>query len=93
MDHTAPSRSARAATGSPSPVDITFANPGLSAPRLPTLSGPFLSTQQLADYLGVPISTVYAWREAGTAPPAHRIGKRLRFPVAGVERWLAERIV
>lgn len=46
--------------------------------------------EALADYLGMPVPTIYAWRARGRRPRAHRIGKHLRFRRADVEAWLAE---
>ncbi|MDF1598136.1 MAG: helix-turn-helix domain-containing protein, partial [Acidimicrobiia bacterium] len=36
---------------------------------------PLLSAQQLADYLGVPVATLYQWRWRGDGPPSFRVGK------------------
>lgn len=47
-----------------------------------------MSTQELADYLGVPTRTVYRWRQTGTGPRAFRVGKHLRFQRPDVDRWL-----
>lgn len=46
-----------------------------------------LSTEQLARFLGVPVKTVYRWRERGAGPRAYRIGRHLRFRWADVRRW------
>lgn len=43
--------------------------------------------QDVADYLGVPISTVYYWRSRGGGPPGRRVGKRLRYKPDDVEAW------
>jgi excisionase family DNA binding protein len=47
-----------------------------------------LTTQQLADYLGVPVATLYAWRYTGDGPPGFRVGKHLRYRIADVEEWI-----
>lgn len=52
------------------------------------MSSELLSTEDLADLLGVPVRTVYAWRRNGTGPRAIRVGKHLRFRREDVERWL-----
>jgi len=49
------------------------------------------SVADLARYLGVPVQTIYAWRHRGEGPPAHRVGRYLRYRSSDVERWLAER--
>lgn len=46
------------------------------------------TTEQVADYLGVPVRTIYAWRKRGHGPKAFRIGKHLRFRPADVHTWL-----
>lgn len=47
-----------------------------------------LSAQDVADYVGVPLTTLYQWRTKGTAPRGIRAGKHLRFRPADVEAWL-----
>lgn len=51
------------------------------------------SIHQLADYLGVPVATIYQWRGKRYGPSGLRIGKHLRYRPADVERWLASREV
>lgn len=48
-----------------------------------------LSPADLAALVGVPVRTVYAWRQAGEDPPGYRVGKHVRYRRAEVERWLA----
>jgi excisionase family DNA binding protein len=48
-----------------------------------------MGVEELAEYLGVPVQTVYDWRVAGTAPRAFKFGKRLKFAVSDVQSWLA----
>jgi excisionase family DNA binding protein len=38
--------------------------------------------------VGVAPQTVYNWRAQGRAPRAHKIGRRLLFRRADVDRWL-----
>ncbi|HEY6794235.1 MAG TPA: helix-turn-helix domain-containing protein [Kineosporiaceae bacterium] len=45
------------------------------------------SVQDVADYLGVPVKTVYQWRSTGYGPPARRVGKYLRYKPAEVIAW------
>lgn len=47
-----------------------------------------LTTEELASYLGVPRSTLYAWKYRGDGPPAIRVGRHLRYRSPEVERWL-----
>ena len=51
-----------------------------------------LTTQQLADYLGVPVATLYAWRHEGAGPPGFRVGKHVRYRSSDIEQWIAERL-
>jgi excisionase family DNA binding protein len=50
-----------------------------------------LSPQQLADYLAVPVATVYRWRHESTGPRGIRVGKHVRYRRRDVEEWLANR--
>lgn len=50
-----------------------------------------LSPKELAAWLGVPRSTVYAWNYQGTGPKRIRVGKAVRYRPTEVERWLTER--
>lgn len=47
-----------------------------------------LSPEQLASKLGVPVKTVYTWRQTGYGPPGFRVGRHVRYRVADVEAWL-----
>lgn len=51
----------------------------------------WLSSQELADELKVPVSTVHAWRYRHRAPRAYTIGRYLRFKRSDVDRWLEQR--
>jgi excisionase family DNA binding protein len=51
-----------------------------------------LSVQDLADYLGVPVATIYTWRHRGHGPPGFRVGRHLRFRTSDVTKWINQRI-
>jgi excisionase family DNA binding protein len=51
---------------------------------------PLLSTQELAEYLGVPVKTIYEWRTCGHGPCAVRVGRHLKFAVSDVQAWVAQ---
>ncbi len=51
-----------------------------------------LSVQDLADYLGVPVATVYAWRHRRLGPPGFRVGKHVRYRRRDVEDWVKSRV-
>ena len=43
-----------------------------------------MNIEELADYLGVPVTTIYDWRVAGKGPCAIRVGRSLKFAVSDV---------
>ena len=54
----------------------------------PALSGRLWTAQDVADYLTVPLATLYQWRYLGTGPTAYRVGRHLRYEPAAVQAWL-----
>ena len=54
--------------------------------------GTLLSAQELAEFLDVPIATIYAWRYHRQGPPGFRVGKHLRYQRSDVQQWIEERI-
>ncbi|MFE7430970.1 helix-turn-helix domain-containing protein [Streptomyces sp. NPDC057545] len=48
----------------------------------------YLTPDDLAALLSVPLETVYAWRKKRTGPPGFRIGKHLRYDPAAVHAWI-----
>ena len=51
-----------------------------------------LTVQELANYVGVPVSTIYAWRYHGQGPPGFRVGRHLRYRDSDVQRWIRDRL-
>jgi excisionase family DNA binding protein len=51
-----------------------------------------LTAAETAEYLRVPLKTLYAWRHRGSAPQAFRAGRHLRFRRSDLDSWLEERI-
>ncbi len=47
-----------------------------------------LSLQELAGYLGVPVTTCYQWRHKGAGPRGIRVGRYIRYRPDDVEKWL-----
>ncbi|ACU35245.1 MULTISPECIES: helix-turn-helix domain-containing protein [Actinosynnema] len=45
------------------------------------------SVQDVADFLGVPVNTLYQWRTRNYGPPGKRIGKYVRFDPEQVRAW------
>jgi excisionase family DNA binding protein len=48
------------------------------------------STTELADVLGVPVSTVSNWRLDGKGPKFIRVGKHVRYAFDDVVAWTVE---
>lgn len=53
------------------------------------ISDPLMTTEDLADYVKVPVATVYQWNYRKTGPAAIRVGRHLRFRKSTVDAWLA----
>ncbi|MDP8929777.1 MAG: helix-turn-helix domain-containing protein [Actinomycetota bacterium] len=47
-----------------------------------------LSPAELADYLGIPVQTVYQWRHRGEGPPGYRVGRHVRYRWIDIQGWL-----
>ena len=52
---------------------------------------PLIGVEELAEYLGVPVQTIYDWRLSGRAPRAYKFGKHLRFAASDIAEWLEQR--
>lgn len=50
-----------------------------------------LTVDELAAYLCIPRSTLYAWKYKRAGPPVIRVGRHLRYRRSDVEAWLDER--
>ncbi|MEJ7832908.1 MAG: helix-turn-helix domain-containing protein [Nocardioides sp.] len=48
------------------------------------------TTDEVANYLGVPKQTIYCWRTSGYGPQGFRVGKHLRWRAATVIAWTVE---
>jgi excisionase family DNA binding protein len=47
-----------------------------------------ISAQELADYLGVPVATLYQWRCRREGPPGFRVGRHVRYRWSDIEDWI-----
>lgn len=47
-----------------------------------------LSPQDLADYLDVPVATVYRWNTHGKGPTVVKVGRHVRYRRSDVVDWL-----
>lgn len=52
-----------------------------------------MSVEDLAEYLGKPVKTIYEMNHRGTAPPRIRVGRHVRYRLADVEAWLSAHVV
>ena len=50
-----------------------------------------ITTQQRAQYLGVPVATIHRWRYVGGGPPAIKVGRHLRFDPDDIAAWIENR--
>ena len=55
-------------------------------------AGRLWTAQDVADYLTVPLATLYQWRYFGTGPTAYRVGRHLRYEPAAVQAWLEQHV-
>ena len=60
------------------------------APRTVEDDGALLTIDEVADFLRLPLATLYAWRHKGVGPSALRVGRHLRYRRADLLRWLTE---
>lgn len=61
-----------------------------SDPTSPSGLEPLLSVEDLAEYLGIPVTTIYDWRVDGKGPCGIRVGRHVKFAVSDVRDWLAQ---
>jgi len=62
----------------------------MAAPKLAGSAAvdPLMTTEELAGYLQLPITTIYAWRAHREGPRAIRVGKHLRWRKSDCDAWL-----
>jgi excisionase family DNA binding protein len=47
-----------------------------------------MTLQEVAEFLAVPVATVYAWRHKSEGPTGFKVGRHVRYARASVEAWL-----
>lgn len=52
-------------------------------------AGDWMTTDELAAHLKVPVPTVRAWRHNGSGPKGVRLGRHVRYRRATVDAWIA----
>lgn len=60
----------------------------LPHPATDTEPEPLLGITELATWLGVSPATIYHWRNTGSGPPVHKVGRHLRYQRSEVQAWL-----
>jgi excisionase family DNA binding protein len=53
---------------------------------------PLWTAGETAEFLGVPVSTLYQWRYHRTGPRACRVGRHLRYRSADVLAWVEQQM-
>lgn len=51
-----------------------------------------MTAQEVSDFLGVPVATLYRWRGHGQGPRSARIGRGLRYKASDVEQWVEKQL-
>ncbi|WP_432847314.1 helix-turn-helix domain-containing protein [Amycolatopsis sp. CA-161197] len=46
------------------------------------------TVEDVSDYLGVPVKTLYQWKWRGEGPPVKKIGRHLRDDPAKLRAWV-----
>ena len=54
-----------------------------------TTGSSWLTLDEIAADLRIPLSTIYQWRTAGRGPKGIKVGKHIRVGRAAYETWLA----
>lgn len=49
---------------------------------------PLVTITELAECFGVPVKTIYKWRQSGRGPVGIRIGRHLQFRLSDVQSWV-----
>ena len=47
-----------------------------------------MTLADLAEFLDVPVATIYGWRHRGEGPRGYRVGRHVRYRRVEVEDWL-----
>lgn len=54
------------------------------------MNEPLMTAEELAEFLSVPIKTIYQWRSKRCGPTGIRVGRYVRFRRRDVDAWLDE---
>ena len=53
---------------------------------------PLLTVRDLAEYLGLPVGTLYTWRYRGRGPLGFRVGRHVRYRQSDVDGWIQQQM-
>jgi excisionase family DNA binding protein len=53
-----------------------------------TTDTPWMTTDEVAEYVKVPTDTVRSWRYRGVGPAGHRTGRHVRYHRDDVDEWM-----
>ncbi len=56
----------------------------------PTGQPSLMTSEDVSSLLGVPVTTLYAWRSGRKGPRAIRVGRHLRYRRSDIEAWLEQ---
>ncbi len=51
------------------------------------MNNSIMSIEDVSDYLGVPVNTLYRWRTTGYGPAGKKVGKHVKYRRAVVDAW------
>lgn len=82
-------RSVPFSSGPPSAdeMDLNLPNEFLR-PAKAAVRGSLATPAEIAEYLGVPVKTLYQWKYRGIGPQVHKVGRHLRYRWHEVDTWL-----
>ena len=60
------------------------------APPQPTTRRPLATVEEVAEFYGIPVQTLYQWRHRRIGPRAAKVGRHLRYRWEDVERYFDE---
>lgn len=52
-----------------------------------------VNVEEASRITGIPVPTLNGWRSRGGGPRFARCGRSIRYPVAELHKWLADRVV
>jgi excisionase family DNA binding protein len=50
----------------------------------------YLTVEELAEELRLPVQTIYAWRYKGAGPRSLKVGRHVRYRRSDVDQWLED---